>query len=224
MNEVKYYIYISDTKVDMLFAQIPQSQLSRLAVELEIDLQLFRTTLKEKERQDEATRYSKLEVVLNYLRKHHRIGAVESSYRYFAGELDMRWGEFPDTGFVYFTGRNDDAILGLGGSLKHVIGNDAMPALTSPGRSRVEGIERSLVSELGLRPLVDDLQRDTADDTPPLSAAGREGVLAAVENAATWMRGGTSDRVEFVARRLREDKAGVPRVVLGSPLYVAYVD
>lgn len=38
---MKYYIYISDTKVDMLYPQIPKPLLKRIASDLSIDLKLF---------------------------------------------------------------------------------------------------------------------------------------------------------------------------------------
>jgi len=37
----RYYIYVSDTKVDMLFDSMPQNVLSKIAAELSVDLSLL---------------------------------------------------------------------------------------------------------------------------------------------------------------------------------------
>ena len=39
-DAVKYFLYISDAKVDMLFGQVPQKILKRIAAELTIDLKV----------------------------------------------------------------------------------------------------------------------------------------------------------------------------------------
>jgi hypothetical protein len=38
---VKYYLYISDSKVDMLLSQIPHETKKTIAAEFKIDLKLF---------------------------------------------------------------------------------------------------------------------------------------------------------------------------------------
>lgn len=38
----RHFMYVSDTKVDMLLAQIPQSQKQKIAIELKLDLKLLR--------------------------------------------------------------------------------------------------------------------------------------------------------------------------------------
>jgi hypothetical protein len=66
---MKYYVYISDTKVDMLYSQIPQNILRKIAAELNINLGIFSLSVKGKENQ-EKTRYEKLKIVVNYIEKH----------------------------------------------------------------------------------------------------------------------------------------------------------
>jgi hypothetical protein len=87
---MKYYIYISDTKVDMLFAQIPRKTLEGLAGELNINFGIFSTTLKQDAAEE--NRFSKLEVVRKYIEKHSVVGTIDSPSEYFAGEETMKWG------------------------------------------------------------------------------------------------------------------------------------
>ena len=42
MPPLRFYVYVSDAKVDMLLAQIPQGLMKRFAAELTIDLKLLR--------------------------------------------------------------------------------------------------------------------------------------------------------------------------------------
>ncbi len=65
---MKYYIYISDTKVDMLYPQIPQPLLKRIASNLSIDLKLFgaEVNIGAKSGSSEETRISKVRIVSEY--------------------------------------------------------------------------------------------------------------------------------------------------------------
>lgn len=87
---MRYYVYVSDVKIDMLFAQIPRSLLARVAGDLKLDLKLLSVTLK-KETLPE-TRYSKLDVVTQALREAGEIGTIEQPKQYFSGAMSMGWG------------------------------------------------------------------------------------------------------------------------------------
>jgi hypothetical protein len=130
-NIIKYYAYISDTKVDMLYPQIPPPLLNGIAAELKIDLKLFGTGFGAtfKGNQSEETRYSKLRIVEKYIEKHLDVGTIEAPKSYFRGTLSMLWGPFPGDRpeIVYFGGFTGNTVLGLGGSLHHIIGSKGDP-------------------------------------------------------------------------------------------------
>src|SRR6266496_4413294 len=126
-NDVKYYIYLSDAKLDMLYPQIPKSLLKRIASELNISLKLLGAELTAgiKGTQSEETRYSKVRIVSKYIEEHLHLGTVDSPDAYFKGTLPMKWGLLPgdnfytnasETGVVYFGGFSDQTIVGLGGT------------------------------------------------------------------------------------------------------------
>jgi hypothetical protein len=102
----KYYLYISDSKVNMLYAQGGSGTDTR------------RNTT------------DKLDAVLADLARSERIGTVDQPKEYFAGTMPMRWGPcafpaFPQltpSPLVYFGGETATTIVGLGGSATHVIG------------------------------------------------------------------------------------------------------
>ena len=63
---MKYYLYISDTKVDMLYPQIPKPILKRIASSLSIDLKLLgaEVNIGVKGNLSDETRYAKVQIVV----------------------------------------------------------------------------------------------------------------------------------------------------------------
>jgi uncharacterized protein DUF7019 len=72
---MKHYLYVSDSKVDMFYSQIPERQGRSISAALKIDLKLFAIDLTAKP--SEETRYSKLKVPDEYVRSHEDGGAVD---------------------------------------------------------------------------------------------------------------------------------------------------
>src|SRR2546430_14102855 len=103
---MKYYIYISDTKIDMLYPQIPKPILKKIASSLSIDLKLLgaEVNIGAKSNPSEETRYAKVKIVSEYIEKHLDVGSVDAASTYFKGTLPMRWGELAESGTVFFVG------------------------------------------------------------------------------------------------------------------------
>lgn len=93
-SKMKYYLYVSDAKVDMLYSQIDKSLLKKIAVELSINLKPLGAGLGAtiKQIQSEETRYSKLRLVVEYVEKHLDVGWIDGPETYFKGSLPMSWG------------------------------------------------------------------------------------------------------------------------------------
>src|SRR6266480_8136240 len=130
---MKYYMYISDSKIDMLYPQIPKPILKRIASSLNIDLKLFGAELSVgiKNNQSDETRYAKVRIVSEYIEKNLDIGTVDAPSTYFRGTLPMKWGpplENEDVvgsgDMVYFGGFTQHTILGLASSMGHVISSN----------------------------------------------------------------------------------------------------
>lgn len=89
---LRYYIYISDYKLDMLYEQISPTLRRRLSGELKIDLKLAGLTLTGGEQPD-ATRMTKLRAIEHHIDKHHHVGDISDPGReFFRGTMDMQWG------------------------------------------------------------------------------------------------------------------------------------
>lgn len=89
---LRYYVYISDYKLDMLYEQISPALRRRISGELKIDLKLAGLTVRGSE-EPEATRMAKLRAVEHYIDKHHQVGDIsEPGREFFRGSMDMQWG------------------------------------------------------------------------------------------------------------------------------------
>lgn len=208
-SSLNYYVYISPTKVDMLFDQIPIHTRNAIANKREIEvvmLQLGGTPI-----------HSKTKIVIDYLEDSGQIGTIDEPKAYFRGRLPMRWGPYANDGLLYFGAETENTVVGLGGSDKNVIGNTG--ASHAHSHSATPTLVRALKKELG----IDEGTREYDNCL----------ALTAVELATTQMRG-TQQTINFVARKLIwSHDSGIhyvgsrqhsKRVLLGSPVYAALVD
>jgi hypothetical protein len=240
--KLKYYIYMSDTKVDMLYAQIPQKILDRIAIKLKIDLTPLGIELSKNT--PALTRYSKLNVVCTFIEDHKTIGTVDDPKEFFRGDMPMRWGPVgQDNVMVYFGGVTDRTILGLGGSLKHVTGAHVIES--TDDTSNVERAARDFPSKFPSLPHsiykslkevtsgVENQLKPTVDDSQPLltqsaySAPKPEEDLQLIAYTSTHLKG-SLQKFEFLAVRWEEGSyyksRKQSRVLLGSPIYVALAE
>jgi hypothetical protein len=225
-QDLKYYIYVSDTKVDQLYNQIPKKLLREIAAELTVDLKPagvgISATFKKEQAQE--TRFSKLKIVVQYLEKHMLvdIGWVDAPGVYFKGTLPMFWGPLPtwdNTKVVYFGGSTQQTLLGLGGSAYHLIGQRGNATVGEPS-SDLPSLVAVLSKELQLKfPNLDHFFDESA-------------ALDVIEVMAMRAKG-TAQMLEFFAKRLAYDSGKLtpgriqPRqkpVLFGTPIYVALAD
>jgi len=208
-ESMKYYVYVSDSKVDMLFAQIPSRFAERLAIELKIDFKIISASVSSGASNE--TRFSRLAIVKQYIEKHENVGSIDEPNEYFIGKMQMSWSKFPFTSqMVYFGGIANQTALGLAGSLKHVIGESQPP----------EKFQWSL-SDLGgaYVGLIDALNPDEPSNQVPAEKVTSLVARMTQEIIST----GNTQNLEFLARKLKEgySRHYDKKVLLGSPIYVS---
>jgi hypothetical protein len=123
---MKYYVYISTAKLEMLFPQVPRTLLERFGFDINLKTSHLDAAIRLEEKQ--VTTMLILERVIAYLDKSNLIGSIDGTKPYMRGELDMRWlGLGPE--IVFWAGyhphimeNHENTVLGLGGSSRHVIG------------------------------------------------------------------------------------------------------
>ena len=124
---MKYYLYISDAKVDMLIQQIPHNVKKNIGPELKFDLKILSASRKT-EVVSADDRIGRLEAVCEFIQQFGNVGTVEEPQEYLADVLDMTWetyglkdGNERDR-LVYFAGVSKRNVLGLAGSVIHLVG------------------------------------------------------------------------------------------------------
>jgi uncharacterized protein DUF7019 len=214
---MRFYLYVSDAKIEMLFGQIPEAERRRIAGTLKLDLKILGVDLSVEPREE--TRYSKLRLVEEHIRSREEVGTVDRPKGFFAGQMDLRWGVWgedsggPGHSMVYFTGRTKRTTLGLGGSERHLIGDPpGPPMLDRPsGKSNLLRILDALTTD-----------PDFAAERSERMGAQETWVVSAIMNSVNKLPG-PAQRLEFLARTLfRAD--GEHSVLLGTPVYVAVAE
>jgi hypothetical protein len=214
VRDLKYYLYVSDSKLAMLYDQMPENTRSKLATELKIDLKLISATVKKGEGQQ--NQFSKLRLLTEYLNESGEVGSIEFPGKYFAGSLPMRWGIWgedwspPEQRIVYFTGVAGETTVGLGGSPEHMIG---------PGRK--EPVLDSMGGKSNLLRILSALSKEPELSSRLQRYQGFEAERAALAITQSVDKlPGPAQSLEFLAKSLMTG----PGVLLGTPLYVALAE
>jgi hypothetical protein len=209
-QSIKYYLYISDTKVDMLFNQIPQKFFTEYAGEIKIDLKLLGISINKLS--SEQSKYEKILPVLRYLSKQKKIGTISQPSEYFSGCIPMRWGIL-GTKMAYFIGSEENTILGLGGSKYHLLGEKRELEIPYTGYWATSSAP-SIIEQIGIVMLSEENKSNYKDlDIRLLTSATKE-LKGPIQNC------------EFVAKTLVRnfDREKNRFFLLGSPIYVALVE
>jgi len=239
-EDVKYYLYISDGKVDMLFPQI--SLATRLEAGRTLGISDGRPLVDGTEVDRATNRLFKLRSVVRFLNERGRVSTIDDPQEYFAGIADIYWGNTHRSiaatsagrPYVYFSGTTERTNFLLSASSKYLVtGYQPRGQEGLCSSSSIPHVIDTLVAEI-------DAWSATADSKPlDLEARGRlanherndlpyTGTelgldLVDIVPSHLW---GASQRLEFLAKTLLRGPSpryGVKTNILGSPLYVALV-
>ncbi|WP_030682534.1 DUF7019 family protein [Streptomyces sp. NRRL B-1347] len=217
---MRYYLYVSTAKLDMLYEQIPPKLLRRLAVEAKVDLKVLSVAV-QSPRAGTST-YDRLDIVETYLEREFDVSWMSEPSAWFRGDLGLRIAGYGDPNSpTLMTGRDGDTVVALIGSSHHLIGYQVAADMERVGFSGLPSIFR-LLQEI---PPEWERQFDVRWRGRMPS---RESVTHDVLHCAEAL---TVPPVycEFLARRLLTGTAtGADgrelTVVVGTPLYVAMSD
>lgn len=243
---MKYYVYVSDTKLDMLYPQIPQGFLKKISAELGINLPFVSLSLKERKddlQSQQTARYQKLDVVTNYITNNFSVGTIDNPNEYFEGTLDMIWGPYgaENSPLVFFGGKTNDTWVGLAGSSHHLIGSNkdqtyihSMSMTYSVAAELKKRLEAPVLpgekTEFKKMRNIDALEKLLGD------------VVLAVSSQARYGSEAIPQKIEFLAKKLNSgiiETSGLTitstnfpssplgkkeNVLFGTPIYVALVN
>jgi hypothetical protein len=227
--DFKYYLYLSKAKLDMLYHQVANRQKTKSSIEWKIDIKAFSLS-KKSETEEELDDDDKLRLVKVELEDRQLIGSLEEDKPYIKGILPMRWGIYNDSSFrpenegplVWFSGLEDNLLLGMGGSSIHI---DGCYGLTSTGsRSATPALVHFLRRGMEEGNVSACRQGESQDEDQELCSA-----MA----LANYFLKGPVQSLEFVARvlwcrrkymRVRPFTEGYGQAILATPLYVAQTE
>jgi len=217
--KVRYYVYISDAKVNMLFPQISS--------EFHVPLTAFPFT------GTEVARIQRLDAVLRYIERSGRIGSIDEPSDYVFGSEELYWGHFHEheitadkatPSLVAFCGRTAKTTLLMCGATRHLVGNQ-QPEEPGYSSSQVPYLLKTLLTAVELEGApAEDITRHPSGNTEAerLPQRGRELALALVHAAQVHVDG-VEQKLEFLAKPLLSGPGprGAEQCLLASPLYVS---
>jgi hypothetical protein len=213
---VKYYLYISDAKVDMLLPQIPHETKKKIATEFGFDFKIFKAGRKSEE-DPEDNRITRLEAVVAFLREYGNLGSIDEPDEFIEGSAVMAMQS--DQEIVLFTGVGERTTVCLGGSSRHLLGNP--PVADGSRMTSMAG---------GIYQWLEENEKDR-DALHGFSPAWSISWLAEKSMKDSII---PKQPVEFVAKRLLFEPNPRPEaadgsdspshVLLATPLYVAMTD
>lgn len=203
---LRYLVYLSETKIDMLLDQIPDRVRRELAIELKVDLKLLSWKMaRESAELPGKTRISKMALVERHLEENHMVGGPTATRGYFRAQADMDWILLED-GVVLFAGQIGSNLVFLGGSASNLIGGGH---LAQGLGSHASVIQRKLTSLM-----VGADHKHNGDIGAHVSTVFQD-VYSSPQ------------RVEFLARHLAHGRVDQPSVyqtyIVGSPLFVELI-
>lgn len=201
----RYYIYISQTKLEILLPQVPERLLRSLEADIKINVVAFAANVKKSTSAPSPALAAKAGVLSEYLEKQRGwVGTLANPGRYVKGVATLQYGVMQDYAaeLAFFGGEVDGMKLALIGSPASLIG---AAADTAANHSLDYYVLRFL------RQQAEDAQESE-------SGASYE---AAVEAALTdGVLPPTRLQLEFLAKPLFHND----RVFIATPIYVALAD
>jgi hypothetical protein len=223
---MKYYEYISDTKVDMILPQVPFAQKQKISKEVGFDIKVLTAKFKTENTAYE-DRISRLLAVASYISADQRVGDLKSPESWVADKVIAKVGYFArDTKVVGFAGISHDVHFLLAGSSSHIIGADPKEASIGKGFSFLPRLTAHLKSVLHH---LDNNDVDENDSHIKMELGcdesdTKQGSWMKIIEKSRYDIAGDVINIEFLAKRLLFLNGNRGKYLLATPLYIARVD
>jgi hypothetical protein len=223
-TQPRYFIYISDAKLDLLYEQLRRNLPFAAEASAELKFKSYFGNIGLRLFQRRRTQAERINAVEEALRQNGLVGSPDAPLSYFAGTMNAASdGLAANKHAVVFYGEHGNALVGLVGSKKHMIGiNTKSKVRVSTEQALVNTVANEL--NLRLRPLW--LRRGAT-----VSAKQTEFSLCAINELQKHVQGPITP-VKFLAKRICEGRLPVlPTInngrslltVVGTPIYIESV-
>ncbi len=204
---MKYFLYISDLKIEQLFSQLPIFKKILLQFSLKLKTPIADIDVSEAEKSN--SKYSKLKIIEKYLIHKKEIGTIEAPKSFIKGESTFIWGpyepyghELTDKFLVYFYSNASKKRIQLIGSQAFVIGETGkVPASIAYLNPK---FINNLIEETHNNLLISLKQHDVGGSVGHSEYSFKE-------------KGEYYQKLEFLAKVLYSDET----TIVASPVYVS---
>jgi len=223
---MRYYIYISTTKLNMLVSQISSTKGEKASFSVKLNAKVVGAEYK-KEMTERSGPENDIQMVDSYLKKNEFVGDVRGVAEYVYDIVPLAVILLSSTEGVptrvLFGGRLGTTWYGFIGSAKHLVGEAPREAqqLQIAGSFPIFPGQESPPPDLAILMSADESGRTNLGAATGRTSAhspyrALQRVLDAAEKSSY-----PSLRVEVLARRFGTQTIGTDQVVFGSPIYVA---
>ena len=210
---MKYFIYISGAKVEMLFEQIPSNRLKKITTNLGINLGFFKAEFQSET--NAVTLAKKIQIIEEYLT--NKTGTIDYPEDYVCDEAYVKWGPYDEFDeLIYFTGATSSTGFALGGSMRNCVGNGNSSNTTSYSLSPY--LVASLVKKRAIK------CPSPGITTFPISKDIHTKAIQAIEEGLIDNEAPVNKIRFFAKKLLHGDGRSHKRVWLGTPIYVELIE
>lgn len=216
---LRYYLYISNAKVDMLLPQVPGAMQQKVSTKFGFDIKVLSGSLSA-ERATLDNRVSRLVAVEEYLIENESVGEPDQRTPWIRGTAEAKFVDIGHGG-VLFVMATPSGILALGGSEHHLVGASAPEQVQIP-MSFMPEITKQLVKWAEEHP---EAYLRSNEDVRKVAPGAREFMpwTHMIHWVLTSREGDqiNTQRIEFLAKRLLTTVEKGDTYTLASPLFVS---
>ncbi len=210
---LRFYVYISETKVGMMYPQVPPSFLKGAEAEVKVNIGVLSSGLKARGPEDAKEIPRQVSAIESYLRDQNEVGSVDHPKTWVAGVIPMRWGGIKSyaESIAFFGGSCGSKTVTLLGASDSIIG--------APVQSETSHAPFSYLMEFGNQMMASRSFKPLEHIEPGVELTG---VLNSSQykqfiDVAFRALEGTERKLEFLALVLLDEKD----LIVATPLYVA---
>lgn len=237
---MKYFVYLSDAKLDMLYPQLGLSFPDHKRESFfGFDLKILKGQIKES-RGLEATKYQQLEAITRKLETSDFVGGLDDDKPFIRGTLKLAWNSFgemspEESPLTFWGGSVGNTLFGLAGSKYHLTGreggNRVGAASLTPDIVHwlCKRLDVPMVSFENPKELIPDLRFGLGGDVLTEYDIANAVYLAAFERPNQTA---SKTRFEFLAKVLHRSEwpsgfrmgKTINKIILASPVFVALTE